>query len=262
MMNTLLDSGFAAVKKTRYGYMVYNKYDRYIGRSLDLYGEFSYFEAELFSQIVKPNMHVLDVGANIGAFSLLFSKLVGVNGRVYSFEPQRATFQMLCGNLAINSIENVFAYQNCVGSSNEPLYMPNVSQYVENNFGGISASTEKKEGFLSVDSLQIDQLELQACHFIKVDVEGMELEVLMGALNTINKYKPIMYIENDRKEKSEALITKLKKLGYRLYPHNPSLFNPNNFFNQSRNIFGNIVSKNLVCIHKTQNITVEGMKEL
>ncbi len=71
-----------------------------------------------------------------------------------------------------------------------------------------------------------------------------------------------MYIENDRVEKSEKLIATLKKFGYKIYGHNPALFNPDNFFNQSKNIFVNIVSKNILCIHKSISISVEGFNEL
>lgn len=260
--HSILDSGFATLKATRFGYMLYNKNDIYIGRSFDMYGEFSYYETELFAQIIKPDMCVLDIGANIGAFTTVFSKLVGEKGSVHAFEPQRVVFQMLCANMSINSIENVFTYHSGVGASNGSVAMPNVSPYTFNNFGGISVSSELNEGSLPVNILKLDDLALQACHFIKIDVEGMENEVLLGGVKTIQKYTPIMYIENDRVEKSEKLIATLKEFGYKLYGHNPALFNPNNFFNQSKNIFGDIVSKNILCIHKNRSISVEGFSEL
>jgi FkbM family methyltransferase len=260
--HSILDSGFAMIKETRYGYMLYNKNDMYIGRSFDLYGEFSYFESEIFTQIIKPGMCVLDIGANIGAFTTVFSKLVGENGIVYAFEPQRVVFQMLCANIAINSIENVFTYHSGVGSSKGTMMMPKLLPYVFNNFGGTSASVETKDKSLSVNILKLDDLAISECHFLKIDVEGMENEVLLGGEKMIRKYTPIMYVENDRVEKSETLISTLKKFGYKLYVHNPALFNPNNFFKQSKNIFGNIVSKNLLCIHKDRSISVEGLSEL
>ncbi len=262
MSNTILDSGFAIVKKTRYGYMLFNKYDTYIGRSFDLYGEFSQLEVELFLQILKPGMCVLDVGANIGAFATIFAEQVGVSGSVHAFEPQKQVFQTLCANIAINSIENVYTYNKCVGKDNKKLLMPNLSQYITNNFGGISAkNAEDNSGFL-VETMTIDEMALERCDFIKVDVEGMEEDVLRGADKTIRKFRPIMYLENDRKEKSEALIKAVKKLEYKVYGHTPPLYNKNNFYAQRVNVFGNIVSKNILCIHAKNDIKIDGFIEL
>lgn len=76
--------------------MLYNPTDTFIGRSLDLYGEFSEFESMLFTQILKPGMVAIDVGANIGCFTVPMAKRVGPNGLVVAIEPQRVIYQTLC----------------------------------------------------------------------------------------------------------------------------------------------------------------------
>lgn len=259
--HTLIDSGYACVKKTRYGYMLYNKYDMYIGKSLDLYGEFSYFEAQLFEKLIKPKSIVLDVGANIGAFTILFSKLVGVEGRVLAFEPQRIVHQMLCANVALNSLVNVDAHNCCVSSVRAEVNMIELNQYAINNFGGISLDL-KGQNSSKIDAIPIDELALEGCHFMKVDVEGMESEVLSGAQKTIQKYQPIMYLENDRVEKSTSLIQRVKDFGYRIYEHTPPLYCSKNFFGCDVNVFGNIVSKNILCIPSDSNLKIDGLKEI
>jgi hypothetical protein len=90
----------------------------------------------------------------------------------------------------------------------------------------------------------------------------MEQEVIEGAVVMIEKFKPILYVENDRVEKSESLLSVIKSLGYDIYVHNPRLFNPKNHANNSENIFGNIVSKNILCIHKSSPLKVEGFKAI
>jgi hypothetical protein len=87
----------------RYGKMIYNCNDKYIGRSFELYGEYSEGEAALFRQIVKEGHTVVEVGSNIGAHTLLLAKLAGAKGRIYALEPQRLVYQLLAGNMAINS---------------------------------------------------------------------------------------------------------------------------------------------------------------
>jgi hypothetical protein len=76
------------------------------------------------------------------------------------------------------------------------------------------------------------------------------------------KHKPIIYIENDRIEKSKELIEYLWSLGYELYWHLPRLFNPNNFFNNKENKIGNFVSVNMLCIEKTTQTTVNNFVKI
>src|SRR5215831_3472721 len=104
-----------ARKDCRHGTMIYLKRDQYIGRSLDLYGEFSEFEGEIFSQWLRPGQSVIEVGSNIGAHTLHLAKLVGPQGTVYAFEPQRLLFQLLCANVTLNERFNVRTYHGAVG---------------------------------------------------------------------------------------------------------------------------------------------------
>jgi hypothetical protein len=94
---------FNRLKACRYGTLLYNINDRYIGQALDLYGEYSEGEVVLFRRIVRPGDIVLDVGANLGAHTIFFSTAVGPRGAVLAFEPQRLVFQALCANMALNS---------------------------------------------------------------------------------------------------------------------------------------------------------------
>ncbi len=108
----------------------------------------------------------------------------------------------------------------------------------------------------------IDQLDLAACHLIKVDVEGMEGDVIGGAEATIRRLRPALYVENDRHEKSAALIEQLLGLGYRLYWHLPPLFNPDNYFGVSENLFPGIVSANMLGIHNSFSQNISGLREI
>jgi len=256
-----LQTGFNKLVKAKHGYTLYNKNDRYIGRSIETYGEFSELELELFRQICKKGSIIIEVGANIGTHTMALSNFVGKSGRVYAFEPQRIVFQTLCANMALNSITNVEAFQVAVSDDEGSLLIPDFNYEVENNFGGIEL--DKFTHGRKIPKVKLDNfLELDRLDFIKIDVEGMEQSVIKGAIKQIKKFKPILYVENDRVEKSKELLTIIRELGYNIYTHNPSLFNPNNFAKNSENIFGNIVSKNILCVHHNSTIKVDGFQAI
>jgi FkbM family methyltransferase len=237
---------FNRVKECRHGTFVYNVNDQYIGRSLDRYGESSEIELDFFKRVIEPGDVIVDVGANIGTHTVFFAKATGITGQVYAFEPQRLMFQTLCANLALNSLVNVFARQAAVSDAPGELAVPTLDPWVEQNFGGMQLG--KVNAGEAVPVITIDSMNLPNCHLMKVDVEGMELAVLKGAEKTIRKYQPVLYVENDRVERSEALVKYIDSLEYEMYRHMPPLFNPENFLKNTENVFGTIVSNNMICV--------------
>ena len=226
--------------------MVYPMTDRFVGRSLDRYGEFSQAEADLFGQIVKPGQVVAEIGANIGAHTVPLAAMVGPGGGVRALEPQRILFQMLCANVALAGLGNVHTHHAAAGREEGHILVPNIDYGAEGNFGGVALG--EYETGARVRAARVDDFGLGACHFMKIDVEGMEGEVIAGAEDTIRAFRPVLYVENDRREKSAALIEQLFGLGYRLYWHLPPLFNPDNFLANGENVFGRIVSVNMLCL--------------
>jgi FkbM family methyltransferase len=252
--------GYNRMKATRHGRMLFNPRDRYVGRSLDVYGEFSEGEAALFRQLLRPGAVVLDAGAHIGTHTLVFARAVGPEGGVLAFEPQRLLFQALCTNMAINAVTHVHAYHAAAGRSMGHVIVPVLDYRKEDNFAGLSL-----EGHTSgekVARVPIDALELARCHLMKIDVEGMEEAVIEGAAGTIERCRPVIYVENDRKEKSPDLIRRLLALNYDLYWHLPPLFNPDNHFGYGENIFGDVVSVNMLCFHKQMGAQVDGLQRV
>lgn len=238
--------GFNELAACRSGIMLFNKNDQYVGASLRKYGECSIGETKLFELIVLPGSTVLEVGANIGMHTIGLSRQVGPAGTVHAFEPQRIVFQALCANLALNSCPNVFSHQAAVGSVGGSLLVPWLDPATPANFGGLSLLGAKAGE--TVPMLTVDGLELGACHLIKVDVEGMEAEVLRGAAGTIGRFRPLLYVENDRDEGSAELIALIQSYDYRLYWHVPALYNAENFRGDPENIFSQLVSVNMLCV--------------
>lgn len=251
---------FNQLVQTRYGPMLYNRNDQYVGGSLAAYGEFSHGETLMFEQLVGLGQVVVEAGANIGAHTVHLAQLVGEHGAVYAFEPQRLVFQALCANVALNQLVNVLTRQQGLGREAGEMVLPNVDPRVENNFGGLSLLQSVQGEKVAI--VTIDSMLLSRCDLIKVDVEGMEEDVIIGAINTITKFRPTLYLENDRAEKSASLIRLLQSLNYRIWWHLSSLFNPNNFAKNSTNIFGGIVSINILCQPSESAKPVTGLREI
>jgi FkbM family methyltransferase len=249
---------FNRQKACRYGQMLYNINDMYIGRSLDLYGEYSEGEVELFRQIVQPGQLVVEVGANLGAHTVFLAQQAGAAGMVLAFEPQRILFQVLCANLALNSLPNVRCLQQAVGAAAGTIIVPWLDYTCENNFGALALGSYQVGE--QVDVVTLDSFNLPACSLLKIDVEGMEQEVLQGAVNLIERLKPILYVENNNPEKSAALIQYIDSLGYNMHWHRPFYFSPNNFFGNTTNAFPGFISENMFCVHKTFQVNLQGFQ--
>ena len=104
--------------------------------------------------------------------------------------------------------------------------------------------------------MPLDELPLRRLDFLKADVEGAELDVLIGARDLITTHKPVLYLEADRQDQLNAVLNVLERYGYhlpRIYLHRPPLYNPQNWAGKEGSIFVSndkeIVSINLVCFH-------------
>ena len=249
---------FNRQKACRHGQMLYNIHDTFIGRALDLYGEYCEGEIDVFRQIVRPGSLVVEVGANIGTHTVFLAQQVTGSGMVVAFEPQRIVFQTLCANLVLNDVRNVFCFQQGVGAKAGSLVVPPLDYTSENNFGCVALRNYQSGEQVPV--VRLDDLDLPACHFLKIDVEGMEQEVLEGAVNLISRYKPVMYVENDLPHKAETLTRFIESLSYKMYWHRPAYFNPRNFFGNRENVFPEYVAINMVCIHQSVSQQLPGFE--
>ncbi|MCX6546773.1 MAG: FkbM family methyltransferase, partial [Acidobacteria bacterium] len=183
----------------------------------------------------------------------------GPNGVVVAFEPQPVLHKILCANLVLNSIPNVLTYALALGDCEGECLIPVLDYSKPNNFGGIGMDMVD-EGE-PVPMGRLDDFQLERVDFIKLDVEGFESKVLEGGTETIARCHPIMYIENDRAEKSAELIQRLFDMGYRLWWHTPPLFSPDNFKGNTKDVFPRIVSVNMLAIHRDMR-PVEGFKPI
>lgn len=150
----------------------------------------------------------LDCGANIGVHTIEWARLMTDWGKVLAFEPQERIYYALAGNVAINNLFNARCLHAAVGSQSGSIKIPSLDYCKPGSYGSFELKPSANPDFmgqeidyqggeqLDVNIVAIDDLECERVDFIKIDVEGMELEVLHGAARTIEAFKPIMLVEH------------------------------------------------------------------
>lgn len=260
-MNRILTNGYSAIKKCRHGIFAYNINDAFVGKSLDLYGEWAEAEMNVLESLIHEGDVVLDVGAYIGTHTVFFAKKVGPNGFVIAIEPQRLSFNLLCANIALNNYANVRLINSFASDKRKVIKVPVLDPNSIQNFGGIRIGKQKQGEPL--ETVMIDSFELPKCNLIKVDVEEAEIQVLEGAKLTIKKCRPILYIENNVLGLSTDIITKLSELNYKCFWHIYPMFNPKNYFANKTNVFASFEPEaNMLCFPAESKINLPGLWEV
>ena len=232
--------------QTAYGPCKFYGKDMFIGRSLYAYGEWGGEEASVIASLAASGGGLsLDVGANIGFMSMA---MLDAGCRVVAFEPQPALDNLLLDNCTRDGWDFLsfpIALSDFAGKST----MPRIRYGEKGNYGGLALGQRSELGTITVDCNMLDNIVLaERIGFIKIDVEGHETAVLRGARQTILRNRPIMYIEDDRPEKSLALQELIKGMDYTIERHYPRLFRENNFAGNPVNIWGqDYSSHNLIC---------------
>ena len=262
-IRTLTIGAVNGIVAGRHGVFLVNRYDYYVGQALIKYGEYGEIEWRNLAQLVRPGNTVVEVGANIGSHTVSLAKTVGPTGRVIAVEPQRIIHQYLCANIALNGLGNVETYLAGCGAKPGEFMVPPLDYFASTfqNFGGIALSPEGAGERVTILRLD-DIMKERPVQLLKIDVEGMEAEVLRGATGLIANSRPFLYLENDRMDKSDALISLLWSLDYRIFWDLPKLYNPDNYFNEADDIYKNMVSANMLCIPRESSLSVQNFAEI
>lgn len=229
-----LEDSNAAWRTYTFNGIVFNvDISTYLGRLLYWRGAHEWGPIMALRKIIKNGFICIDVGANQGEYTLWMAKLSGTNGRVISFEPLTKMFKQLSENIALNkSMANrIIPVQKGLSETESelPIYSVNADNKFADNEGMPSIfPTNSKNTFienisLSTLDIELNKLNIQKVDFIKIDVEGAELPVLKGAINTLSKFKPILLIEfnestfNAAGYSSNDIFNFLKQFGYKFY---------------------------------------------
>lgn len=215
---------------TDHGTMIVNRFDGINdeighGRFLLDHGNASTIEANECMQALKDikQPRIFDIGANIGTFATWLARAFP-NGRVYCFEPQRAVFQQLAGNAAINNLYNVYTYNIGLGAEDTWTTFREPSYFDSYDYGMFTLNKEtyvpRGEDTYTVEIKTLDtfvaQHNIDRVDLLKIDVEGMDVEVLQGARAIIKQFRPAIFIEytNGIESIKDRVLEELDLYGY------------------------------------------------
>jgi FkbM family methyltransferase len=174
---------------------------------------------EVFKEYAKEGSTVIDIGANIGYFTLLAAQCVGGKGKVVAIEPEEMNAKDLCANVALNGFTNVEIVKAAV--SNKPgIAKLNVSAGESGEHSLVIPKSRKYAMTQDVKLITIDDLYIRNISLIKIDTEGHEYEVIEGAIKTLQKYYPPLIIEiwpeglNTSGHSVEEFGTLINSIGY------------------------------------------------
>lgn len=222
------------IVNSTYGPMIINANDQYIGRSIEVYGYWAAEDIDLIKSLIgllltkKDTVSYYDIGANIGTHTVAMAKTFGNKITVRSFEAQRQVYYTLCGNIAVNGLDNVHAHNLAMSNRSGDMIDIELPDYgMPNNFGGLELIKAKrsdnqymtKNAVEAVETVCIDDFD-EPVDFIKMDIEGMEHLALEGGANTIAKYRPICFVEIWKCD-IEAVKKFFKQLNYVAYQYKP-----------------------------------------
>jgi len=162
-------------------------------------------DARLLEMVVSKGNTVVDIGANIGVYTVHLSRLVGDTGSVYSIEPVDVTYDILTSNIHKLDLTNVIPLNYALSNQNQVVQMgiPSSKEGVSNYYRAEivdSLNIDDQITLVNVDTRRLDDIFAdfdQSIAFIKCDVEGHEMACIEGGLETMRKHKPIWLIEID-----------------------------------------------------------------
>ena len=210
----------------------YYENDAVIGHSIQEYGEYSQPEVDFLLSMLNDRSVVYDIGGNIGYHCRAFASKAE---HVYSFEPNPDNYHLL--KLNTNDVSNVTTFPCAVGHEFATCKISTYDLSELSNYGAV-VSGHDFEGVETV-LVPIDAMGLPKPDLIKIDVEGAELAVFLGARQTIAKHQPVIFYEAHETQHFREIYDILSPHPYRFYWVGVNNYNPNNYKNNSNNIFAN-----------------------
>lgn len=175
-----------------------------------------------FKKYTKPGTVAVDIGGHIGTHTLNLSRLIGDKGTVHVFEPQTKLFCELKANMHLNGCQNVVYHPLALGTERKEIeiHFPEEAWMaafpkgmINEGHGTVRDASDSPEGNRTV-MIRLDDLNIDNISIMKIDVEGFEMDVIHGGVETIKRSKPTMLVEIFNNETKNDKIKEIEALGY------------------------------------------------
>lgn len=175
---------------------------------------------EILSQHIKPGYTCYDIGAHIGYLAFVMAKLAGDKGQVYAFEPRPLNLHYLQRHIKINQVENIKVFDFGISDKQDDL------RFAADTGSGTGHISDQGNIVIHVESIDdvIANKALRPPNFIKMDIEGGELNALRGAQKTLQQYHPVLLISTHGDQIHQDCINLLKQIGYKIDRDDPGDF--------------------------------------
>jgi FkbM family methyltransferase len=223
--------------QTRYGRMYALAGDSVIGRSLALYGEWAQQEIDTLATVLVDGKTIVDIGANVGTHALALAKRFP-NSQIVAIEPQPIPFALLTANALMNGCDNIRSYNAACGANVRVERVSFDYDVLDGNAGAFSIAHARTSSGYPLVVMPLDSIAVEgSVQLLKIDVEGMESEVLAGARATIGRHRPAIFYEVRKLEKAAACRELLRELQYDQFWLETLPFNADNYKKSDENIW-------------------------
>lgn len=227
--------------QTQHGTMLVNRHDYGVGYQLLHFSSYDPQEVDIVLQLLQlrreyygDGLVAIDGGANLGVHTIEWAQFMYGWGEVIAIEAQERIFYALAGNIAMNNCFNARAIWSALGAKMGSIQVPIPDYFKASSFGSLEIRQNANNEFIGqnidyseektskTNMISIDSLSLPRLDFIKIDIEGMEIEALQGAKESLQRLKPQLLIE---KIKSDEQILRqfLTRLNYKIFPQGGNL---------------------------------------
>jgi FkbM family methyltransferase len=188
------------VLESIYGRFVVNRRDKFQAEALVRTG-MPHIQGELevllaIADTLPGGAFVVDAGANVGLVSIpLAQRLKPRGGVVLAYEVQRMIYYALCAGAVLNDLDNLFTFHQGLGARSRVEHIASANYGEAQDFGMFSLLNQPAQRNEAVQVSSLDELGLPRLDFLKIDVEGMEMEVLAGAKGMISRHRPWCWVE-------------------------------------------------------------------
>jgi len=190
-------------------------------------GVYERYESEIFRSKVKFGMAIIDIGANLGYYTAIASKLTGDKGLVVAFEPEPNFFKLLSRNIGRNNLKNVACFELAIAEKNglTNLYLSNENKGHNSIIRSEELKTSVQVKTTTLDNF-LDFQKIAKVDIIKMDIEGAEILALEGMKNTLIKHLPLLFLEFSPHSITKInrnpidLLSILRGIGYSIFEIN------------------------------------------